>query len=327
MIVVTGATGYVGNVLLRSLAAEGETGLRALVRPGRSTAAIADLDVELVEGDILDYDSLVAAFRGADVVFHTAGVVSITSGGYKKLHETNVVGTRNILAACREAGVGRLVYTSSVHAFVPPPMGTCLTENGAIDPGQARGAYDRTKAEATLLVQKAAQEGLDAVLVFPSGIIGPHDFRPSHTGEMVLACSQGRLKAYVRGGYNFVDVRDVAQGMMAAAKQGRRGEGYLLTGHEVTVREMLHTIELVSGSPAPRWRMPLGFTRAVSFIIPAYYWLVRQRPLFTTYSLDVICSNCSMSHDKAHEELGYSPRPFQETIEDEVHWFDQHGML
>jgi dihydroflavonol-4-reductase len=120
----------------------------------------------------------------------------------------------------------------------------------------------------------------------------------------------------------------VAQGMIAAAKKGRRGEGYLLTGHEVTVSELLHSIELASGSPAPRLRLPLGFTRAVSFLIPAYYRLVRQRPLFTTYSLDVICSNCSMSHEKAGRELGYSPRPFkEETIADTVRWFGQQGML
>jgi dihydroflavonol-4-reductase len=327
MIVVTGATGLVGNVLLRSLAAEGASGLRALVRPGRSTAAIADLEVEVVEGDICDYDSLVPAFRGAKVVFHVAGTVSIASRGYKQIRKTNVDGTRNVIAACREAGVGRLVYTSSVHAFVPPPEGTCLTETSPIDPSQAHGAYDRTKAEATLLVQSAARDGLDAVLVYPSGIIGPYDFRPSHTGEMILACSQGRVGAYVRGGYNFVDVRDVAQGLIAAAKMGRRGEGYVLAGHEITVKEMFHSIELVTGTPAPRLRLPFGFTRAVSFLIPAYYWIARQRPLLTTYSLDVVSSNCSMSHEKAHRELGYTPRPFRETMTDTVDWFRQEGML
>lgn len=327
MIAVTGATGLVGNVLLRSLAAEGETGLRALVRRSSSTAAIADLDLEVVEGDVLHYDSLVSAFRGAEVVFHAAGMVSIASTGYKRLREINVDGTRNVLAACREAGVGRLVYTSTVHAFVRPPQGTPLTETAAIDPERAHGAYDRAKAEATLLVLQAAKEGLDAVIVHPSGIIGPYDFRPSHTGEIVLAFSHGRLKAYVDGAYDFVDVRDVAQGLIAAARKGRSGESYLLPGNVVTVRELLHAIEAATGTPAPRLRLPLGFTRAVSFLIPAYYWLARQRPLFTSYSLDVIASNCSMSHEKATRELGYHRRPFRETMEDAVEWFRQQGML
>ena len=223
MIVVTGATGHVGNVLLRRLVAEGTTDVRALVRPGKSTAAIADLEVEIVEADVRHYDSLVRAFRGADVVFHLAGIVSIATGGLKRLHETNVGGTRNVIAACREAGVGRLVYTSSVHAFVEQPPGTCLKETGAIDPLGVHGPYAKTKAEATLLVLEAAREGLDAVVVFPSGIIGPYDFRPSDTGALILACFHRRLKAYVRGAYDFVDVRDVAQGLMAAAQKGMPG--------------------------------------------------------------------------------------------------------
>lgn len=327
MIVVTGATGHAGNVLVRSLAAEGAAGLRAVVAPGRSIVSIADLDVEVIEADVRRYDSLVQAFRGADVVFHLAGIVSIAGGGTKRLRETNVAGTRNVLAACREAGVGRLVYTSSVHAFVEWPWGTCLEETNTIDPIRVRGPYAKTKAEATLLVLAAARGGLDAVVVYPSAIIGPYDFRPSDLGQLTLDCFHGRLRAYVRGAYNFVDVRDVAQGLMAAAKRGRRGEGYILAGHEMTVGDLLHTVELITGAPAPRWRIPFGFTRAVSFLIPAYYWITRQRPLFTTYSLDVISSNCFMSHEKAYRELGFSPRPLRETMEDTVGWFAGQRML
>lgn len=327
MIVVTGATGHVGNVLLRRLVDEGATGLRALVRPGRSLAALAGLDVEPVEGDVLDHDSLLRAFRGAEVVYHAAGIVSIQSGGYDRLRETNVGGTRNVLTACREAGVSRLVYTSSVHAFVKPPQGTGLTEAAAIDPGRVHGTYDRTKAEATRLVLAAAATGLDAVVVHPSGIVGPCDFRPSDTGAVIMACARGRLHAYVNGAYDFVDVRDVAQGLMAAAAKGRRGESYLLTGHEVSVTDFLHAVAQFTGTPAPRVRLPLGFTRAVSFLIPAYYRIARERPLFTTYSLDVISSNCCMSHEKAERELGFSPRAFRDTIADTVHWFRERGML
>lgn len=327
MIVITGATGHVGNALVRHLTATGSKGLRALVRPGRSRATLAGLDIELCEGDVLDRDSLVHAFRDAEVVYHAAGIVSIGSHGYKHLHRTNVDGTRNVLSACREAGVGRLVYTSSVHAFVHVAHGECLTEDTPIDPARVHNPYDRTKAEATLLVLEAAKTDLDAVVVYPSGIVGPYDFRPSDTGAAVLACGQGRLPAYVRGAYNFVDVRDVAQGLVAAAERGRRGEGYLLVGNEVTVKDFLSSIEKVSGTPAPRMRLPLGFVRAVSFLIPAYYFVTRERPIFTSYSLEVISSNCCMTHDKAARELGFCPRPFHETITDTVDWFREQGVL
>lgn len=326
-IVVTGATGHVGNALVRGLVADGATGVYALVRPGRGTAAIADLDIEVIEGDVRSYDSLLQAFRGAEVVFHLAGIVSIATRGLERLRETNVGGTRNVLAACRDAGVGRLVYTSSVHAFVEPPRGTCLDENSPIDPALVCGTYAKTKAEATLLVLDAAKEGLDAVTVFPSGIVGPYDFRPSETGQLILECFCGRLKAYVDGAYDFVDVRDVAQGLMTAATRGRQGERYILSGHEITVKNLLHTVEDITGAQAPRLRLPFALTRAVSFLIPAYYWAARRRPLFTTYSLDVINSNCLMSHEKAERELDYSTRPLQETMEDTLRWFRRKGML
>jgi dihydroflavonol-4-reductase len=327
MIVVTGGTGHVGNALLRALADQGAAEVRAIVRAGRSRAALAGLDVEVVDGDVLQYDSLVPAFRGADVVYHAAGIVSIDSGGYERLRPTNVEGTRNVVTACREAGVGRLVYTSSVHAFTRAPWGTPLTETTPIDPAQAHGAYDRTKAEATLLVLEAAREGLDVVVVVPSGIVGPYDYRPSDTGEIFLAYARGHIGASVKGAYNFVDVRDVAQGMIAAATRGRSGETYLLTGPVVTVKEFFQELELATGVRVPRLRLPLGFARAVSPLIPLYYRIVRQRPLFTTYSLDVIRSNPHMSYEKAARELGFAPRPFRETVMDTTAWFREQGML
>jgi dihydroflavonol-4-reductase len=327
MLVVTGATGLLGNVLVRSLAAQGAGPVRALARPTADLGSLAGLDVDVALGDVRDCASLVRAFAGADVVFHLAGIVSITRGGFSRLRSTNVEGTRNVLAACREAGVRRLVYCSSIHAFVVPPPGSCITEESPIDPGRAQGAYDRSKAEATLLVRQAAREGLDAVMVFPTGLIGPYDYRPSPMGELVLACVQGRLKAYVDGAYNFVDVRDVAQGMIAAAEVGRGGEGYILAGHNVAVRELLETVQTVTGVPAPGLRLPFGFVRGVSFLIPVYYWATRQRPLFTTYSLDVISSGCTMTNEKAELELGYRVRPFMETMEDTVRWFRRQGMF
>lgn len=335
MIVVTGATGHVGNALLRALAerrARGaETGfggpLRALVRRQSDTSSLNGLDVELVEADLGEVTSVAEAFRGADAVFHVAGLISIGGERLERLRTTNVQGTQNVIEACRLAGVRRLVYTSSVHAFVEPPHGTPTDESTPIDPARAHGAYGKTKAAATQSVFAAAQEGLDAVVVFPSGIIGPYDFRPSHTGQFILSVLRRRLGAYVDGAYNFVDVRDVAAGLIAALERGRSGEGYLLAGHEVSVIELLRTIEELSGVPAPRLRLHFGFVRAVSFLTPAYYRITRQKRVFTTYSLDVIASNCCMDSSKAARELGFSPRPLRETLDDTIRWFRQQEML
>jgi dihydroflavonol-4-reductase len=327
MLVVTGATGMLGNVLARTLAERKVGPLRALVRPTSDLAPLAGLDIEVVTGDLQDVPCLVQAFTGADIVFHVGGIVSIAKGGFPRLYRANVEGTRNVLAACREAGVRRLVYCSSIHAFTAPPKGACVTEESPVDPGRSSAAYDRSKAEATLLVRQAIAEGLEAVVVYPTGVLGPYDYRPSYTGELVIQVARGRLPAYVDGAYNFVDVRDVAAGMVAAAFKGAAGEGYILAGHNVPVLELLRMIAEVTSTPVPRLHLPFGLVRSLSFLIPAYYWATRQKPLFTTYSLDVISSGCTMTNEKAERELGYRPRPFKETIEDAVRWFREQGMI
>ncbi len=327
MLVVTGAAGFMGNVLVRALLDAGEGPVRSLLRPTSDPLSLAGLDTEIVHGDINDPASLAAAFTGADTVYHVAGMVSITRGGLARLREINVEGTRNVLAAARETGVRRLVYCSSIHAFAVPPGGGCIDEETPVDPARSTGSYDKSKAEATLLVRQAAAEGLDAVMVHPTGILGPYDFRPSPMGELILQATRGRIPAFVDGAYNFVDVRDVAAGMLAAAARGTRGSGYILAGNNVTVKDLLQTIEAVTGTPAPRMKVPIGLLKSISFLFPAYYWAIREKPLFTKYSLDTISSGCEMDNEKAARELGYQPRPFRETVEDAVRWFRKNGML
>jgi dihydroflavonol-4-reductase len=335
MIAVTGATGFVGNAVIRTLATRGSHAgdalpagpLRAVVRPQSDRRSLAGLDVEFAEADIGDPKSLAAAFDGADVVFHIAGQVSIGGERLKQLRAVNVEGTRSVLEACRSAKVGRLVYTSSVHALVEPPMGTCTDESAPIDPRRSHGPYGITKAEATQLVFAAAQAGLDAVVVLPTGIIGPYDYRPSHTGQAVINAARGKLPAYVDGAYNFVDVRDVADGAVSAFLHGRSGQGYLLAGHVVTVREFLQTVAELAGVAPPRLRVNLKFMQALSLLTPLYCRIARQKPLFTRYSLSVLSSNCWISNSKAMRELGFSPRPFRETLDDTIRWFREQGTL
>lgn len=327
MLVVTGATGFLGNVLVRTLLDAGTGPVRALVRPTSDLTALAGLDVEIIRTPLSDVASLESALAGADTVFHVAGIVSITRGGLERLREANVESTRHVLTACRRAGVRRLAYCSSIHAFVVPPPGSCISEESPVDPTRSQGSYDRTKAEATLLVREAAAQGMDTVTVHPTGVVGPYDFRPSPMGELLLQCSRGKLPAYVDGAYNFVDVRDVAAGLAAAATKGTPGAGYILAGNNVTVRDLMQTIAAVTGTPAPHIRLPISLLKAISPLIPVYYWTTRQKPLFTTYSLDVITSGCDMTSAKAEHELGYAARPFRETVEDAVRWFRKQGMF
>lgn len=337
MIVVTGATGHVGNALLHALqerraSAPADSGaavqpVRALVRPGRDTSCLAGLDIEIVRGDVRDPDSLTAAFHDADAVFHIAGRVSITNEKLARLRETNVEGAKNVIAACKAAGVRRLVYTSSIHAFRDTPHGTCIDESTPIDPTEVIGSYGVSKAEATRLVFGATGESLETVTVFPTGIIGPYDFRPSETGQMIIDFYRGKIPAWIDGRYNFVDVRDVAAGLIAALERGRSGEGYLLSGSVVTVWDLLHLLEELSGRPAPRLHIPTGLLRFLAPVIPVYYWVTGQRPLFTRYSIDVLCSNCEISCAKAQRELDFSARPLRDTLADSLGWFRDQGML
>lgn len=325
-VAVTGATGHLGNVLVRELVARNFE-VRALFLPGEDPSPLGGLSVEKMEADLRDYDSLRAALAGAELVFHLGGIVTIETGKRRLLWEVNVGGALNVAQACRELCVRRLIYTSSVHAFVEPKRGLCITELTPVDPERVRGDYAQSKATATLALREQALQGLDLVVCYPSGIIGPYDFRISSMGQLVLEVAHGRLKAYIDGAYDFVDVRDVAAGLIAAAHKGRSGEGYILSGHVVTVRDFLNMVAEMTGVEPPRSRIPARLAQAVGALAPYYYRVVRQKPLFTSYSVEVLRSNCEISHAKAEQELGFSPRPLRNTVEDMVRWFRRQGLV
>lgn len=326
VIAVTGATGHVGNVLVRELAARG-TRVRGLIPYGEDATPLAGVDVEMITADVRDLDSLMVALKGVDLVYHLGGIVTISAGMRRLLWEVNVGGAKNIAAACMQLGVRRLVYTSSVHAFVEPPHGQCITEETPVDPGRVLGDYAASKAAATLALQEQCGRGLDLVICYPSGVLGPYDYKPSEMGRLVLEVARGGLKAYVDGAYNFVDVRDVATGLLAAADHGRSGEGYILAGHVVPVRDFLELAAEMTGVTPPHTRIPPQLARAVGVLSPYYYRVVRQQALFTSYSMDVLRSNCEMSHHKAERELGFRPRPLRRTVEDTVRWFRRAGRI
>jgi dihydroflavonol-4-reductase len=324
--VVTGAAGHLGNVLVRRLVELGRP-VRAVVAPFDDLRAFEDLEVRVAVADVRSPAALARAFAGADTVFHLAGIISIHEGQARLLEAVNVEGTRNVIAACRAAGARRLVYSSSVHALPEPPHGTPVCETGDFDPAVVLGDYARSKARASIEVRRAALEGLDAVMVFPSGIIGPFDYRPSEMGRLFLAFARGRMRAAVEGAYDFVDVRDVAEALVSAADHGRGGEGYLVSGHGVTVRDLFRMLGELTGVRPPRFSVPFALARVGAALSPLWAKLTRTRPLFTPYSLAVLRSNCLMDRSKAERELGFRPRGLRDTVADTLGWFRAAGML
>ena len=320
MILVTGATGHIGNVLVRKLLERGEK-VRALVWGGEDTTPLKNLDIEQVAGDILDPASLEPAMRGVDTVYHLAGIISIMPGRNPFVWRVNVEGTRNVLEAARHAGIHRLIYTSSIHAIARAPHGTTMDESLGFDQNNPYGEYDRSKAAASLEVQKAAGRGLDAVIVCPTGVIGPYDFRGSEMGEVIRSATEARTMLYVEGAYDFVDVRDVADGLIAAKERGRCGESYILSGHKLSVRYMLETVREVTGKAFASIKIPFSLAELAARYTPWYYQRTQAKPRFTPYSLEVLQSNANISYKKALAELGYKPRPVYESIADTVRWF------
>ena len=319
MWLVTGATGHIGNVLVRKLLARGEK-VRALILPGESRASISGLQVEPVKGDVLNMESLFESLQGIRGIFHLAGVISIMPGSNQLVRRVNVEGTKNILCAAKEMAVKKFVYTSSIHAIKRVAEGV-IDETLPYDPNNPYGEYDRAKAEATLEVQEAAHAGLEAVIACPTGVIGPYDFRGSMMGEVIYSAAKKRPTLYVDGAYDFVDVRDVADGLITAAEKGKRGESYILSGHKISVRYLLETVREITGRHFFQMKIPFDLARFAALFTPTYYRFAHASPRFTPYSLEVLRSNSNISHAKATRELGYQPRSLYESIKDTVKWF------
>jgi len=325
-VVVTGAAGLVGGNLVRALLARGRP-VRALVH--RDRRALEGLDVETVEGDVCDPDSLRRAFDGADVVYHAAATISLSMGEWPLLESVNVIGTRNVAEACLHCGVRRLVYFSSIHALVQEPLDVPVDESRPLVEVESRRypPYDRSKAAGEKEVRRGIQRGLDAVVVYPTGMIGPYDFRPSYFGQVLLALGQGRLPALVAGGFDWVDVRDAVEGAMQAERRAPTGAGYLLSGHWASLRELAGLAGEITGARIPRLVFPMWMARAGVPFGTHFTRLDGQHPLYTRVSLRALRSNRRISHRRATRDLGYHPRPLRETIEDALRWFAGTGRL
>jgi dihydroflavonol-4-reductase len=319
MILVTGAAGHLGNVLVRELLAD-EKKIRALVLPGEDTGSLAGMDIEIVEGDVLDGSSLNAAMQGIDIVFHMAGIIAIMPGQDELMRRVNVQGTRNVVEAALQSGVKRLVYTSSIHALSRDWKGK-IDEQVPFDPSNPAGEYDRTKAEASVIVLDAVKRGLDAVIVCPTGVIGPHDYRGSEMGDLLRNFMRIKPHFMIEGAFDFVDVRDVAQGHIRAAEKGRTGEVYILSGWNIKFNQLKQMVQDFIGSHSPNIDVPQWAVKIAARMAPLYYKITRQTPTFTEYAMETVQGNSDVSCDKARRELGYSPRLMITTVGDTVRWW------
>jgi dihydroflavonol-4-reductase len=326
MILVTGATGHLGNVLVRELCSKGEK-VRVFILPNENCVSLSGSCTEIVEGNILDESSLNQAMQGVDVVFHLAALVSIIPGQEHLLRKINVEGTKNVIHAATKAGVKRLVYTSSIHALARPDLGVTISEKLPFDTHNPAGAYDRTKAEASIAVLEAVNNGLDAVIVCPTGVIGPHDYRRSEMGELILDWMGRKANLIIEGFFDFVDVRDVALGHILASQQGKRGETYILGGYRVQIQKMCQQVKDLAGIKSPIIKIPHNLALFLTHFTQGYYQLTKTRPKFTRYAIETLVSNSQISIEKARNDLGYTPRPLLSTLRDTVLWWYENRMM
>lgn len=319
MILVTGATGHVGNVLVRKLSSEGAP-IRALVLPRDDCASLRGLQVEKVEGNVLDPDSLDRAMEDVEMVYHLAGIIAIMPGAEEIMRRVNVEGVRNVVAAARKAGIKRLVHVSSIHAFQRLQDGEFTDETTPLALTNAAGSYDQTKAEGTLAVREGIMQGLDAVVVHPTAIIGPYDYLGSELGKAILSFARRHIQLLVRGAYDFVDVRDIVEGLILAGEKGRSGEAYILSGTYTTIPQLKQLAQRIAGIRTPQLVLPNRLALAFAHLMQHVYRLSGATPQFTPYSLRTLYENARFSSRKAREELGFRTRPLTDTVRDLLAW-------
>lgn len=326
--IITGANGFLGNNIVRKLVEDKDNEVRALVLPNDKINALDGLNCKIYEGDVTKKNSLHDVFEVEEkdvelYVIHCAAIVYIKSKYNPNMYEVNVNGTKNIIEKVLEKNA-KLVYVSSVHAITEKPNHEVITEIKDFDPNKVEGQYAKTKAEmAKYVLEMVKNKNLNACIVHPSGIIGPNDFGNSHLTQLIMDFANGRLKACVRGGYDFVDVRDVADGIINACYIGKKGECYILSNRYIKIKELLDTISEVRNTKMIKSVIPMWLAKITAPLSEIYYSILKKPPLYTKYSLYTLESNSNFSNEKARKELGYKNRDLKETIKDTVKWLKE----
>jgi dihydroflavonol-4-reductase len=320
---LTGASGFIGGVLLRELLDRGRS-VRVLIHedPGQ----LESLAVDCVSGDICDPASLEAAFDGVDCVFHLASVISLAGDRGGQVTAANVGGAHNMARAALRAGVRRFVHFSSIHSFDLTDTSLQITEESA-RVSSSHPIYDRTKWAGEQKVREVVAEGLDAVIVHPVGVLGPGDRRPSRIGQVLLDLEARRLPMLIAGGFDWVDVRDVVAGALLAEEKGRTGESYLLSGHWASARELGEIGRDITGVAPPSLDVPMWLASGLAPFGDLWSRLSGGEARLNSDALVALKATRRISHAKASTELGYASRPLRDTVFDSYRWFSEAGML
>lgn len=322
-VAVTGASGHIGNCLVRELKKQGAT-IKILVH--NATTGLDDSDVEAVHGDLLKPESLITLCQGVDVVFHLAAQIAIANTAATRVYETNVTGTINILKAASSMNVRKFIHFSSIHAFQTEPLDHMLDESRPLVES-SKTIYEFSKAEGEREVIKAAKAGLNAIILNPTAVIGPFDARESLLGQALRKIYQNKLPFLVAGGYNWVDVRDVVSAAITSIESGRKGENYILSGEYLSLQKLSVIISRISGCRVPA-TVPVSLARLACPFLKAYTLAANRQPLYTYQSINILVNSPSkISNAKARQELGYEPRMLEQTLRDTFDWYRENNFI
>jgi dihydroflavonol-4-reductase len=326
-VLVTGATGFVGGNLARELWHRGYR-VRALVRAGSDTLTIRGTDIHQVEGDLLDRESLSKAMADCEAVFHCAAAYTFWSRDPQKVRRTNVEGTVNVLECARDAGVERVVYTSTVSTIGVPEDGSLGDESTPLSRGTLHGHYKQSKFDAEKEAMRLAAEGVPVVVVNPTTPVGPWDVKPTPTGKIILDFLRRRIPAYLATGMNLVDVADVCAGHITALERGRIGQRYILGNRNVTLKELFAMLSQITGLSAPRVRLPYWLVVGAGYAEQAISaGLLRREPLIPVEGVLASRKPAWVSSQRAITELELPQSPVEGALEKAAEWYAANGYV
>lgn len=328
---ITGGAGFFGGNIVALLAARGER-IRVLALPGDPYAGNLPPDVEVVEGSILnpsDLDRFFHLEKGEEaIVIHCAAIITMSLTMDEHVRKVNVEGAGNVVSRCHNPQIKKLVYISSVHAITEKPKPEVITEPEMTNPDLVVGCYAKTKAEACRMVMNQRKDkGLRVNIIFPSGISGPGDYLNGNMTQLFVDYFAGRIPMGVPGGYDFVDVRDAALGVLAVCDRDLIGEDYILSGHYITVMEILRIFASITGKKKKILSVPTWLARLSVPFFTLWYRLRRQTPVFSAYSLMTVLTNSNFSSAKAERDLGFRKRPIEDTIRDTAGWLKEQNRI
>jgi len=326
MILLTGANGHLGANLVRRLIADGEV-VRLLLRPGSDNSTVDGLSVERVYGDLRDPASLLAAVKGISQIYHCAAQISTVAGREQELFANNVLGTRNLLQAAKQCGVGRVVVSGSLSA-VGHRADRPTDETEPFNPFEDHLPYAFSKAGVEHECLKSAAEGLDVVIAISCAILGPNDFKPSRMGQLLVKYASGRQRAYVPGGFEFVAARDIVEGHILAMRHGRAGQRYIFSSGFMTLDEIFQLYHAIIGRPIPL-RLPPATAMATAAAIEFIFRHFRpgRRPLLTPAAVRLLRMGRHADTSKAQRELGFRPTSIADAVHDAYQWFVARGAI